>query len=627
MAKKFRKISDSLKSSQGVEIEGYLLTATEKEAARMERPIKKKPLKIFWWLVIIALVVLGGRVFYLNVVKGSYYQEIAKGNRVRSVVIKAPRGKIVDRTGSVLVNNIPSVDAVIIPADLPSEGEKIKELSEELSEILKINEGEIIVKIESVNRASIEPVLLKGNISQEESLILMERSSKLSGIMMEKTAVREYVDGLIFAHILGYEGKINKEELEDNPGYLLTDYIGKQGLEKSYEKYLRGVHGALQVEVDSLGNIKRELGIINSKPGSDLILSVNAELQKRIADSLSSILEQTETKTAAAVAINPKNGEVLALVSLPGFDNNLFSKGLSQEEYLSLINDSTKPLFNRATSGEYPPGSIIKPLIAVAALSEGVVNNETSINCGGGISVGSYHFGDWKTHGSTDIRKAIAESCDVFFYHIGGGYGGIEGLGMSRMKKYNEMFGLGSLAGIDIPGEVSGFIPSEEWKQEKFDEKWFIGNSYHAAIGQGYITTTPLQLANYIAAIANGGKLYKPHIVSRIEKNDGEVTSVDPKIIKDNMVPNGIVKIVQEGMRQTITSGTAQSLNNLPVSVAGKTGTAQFGEEDKTHAWFVSYAPYEDPEIAMVILVEGGGEGHSSAVPVAREVYDWYFSR
>lgn len=612
---------------RGGEIEDSILTATEPEAARMEHQLDKKWMEYFWWLIVSLILILGIRIFYLNVLKGDYYRKVAEGNRIRAVVIKAPRGRILDRFGKTLVNNIPSVDAVVIPADLPKNSAERKEVAGNISRILGKNEGEVWGMIEHLGNKSLTPVLLKENITHEESLIIMEKKQDIRGIGIEKTAVRDYVDSLIFSHVLGYEGKVKKEELEANPGYLLTDYIGKQGLEQSYEKYLRGIHGAHQVEVDSLGNMKKEIGLINPEAGSDLFLNIDAELQKNIFDRLVGILEKTETRTAAAVAINPQNGEVLALVSLPGFDNNLFAQGMSAEEYLNLINDPSRPLFNRAISGEYPPGSTIKPLIAAAALSEGTINEHTTVADQGSINIGSYYFRDWKTHGLTDVRKAIAESCDVFFYSVGGGFYGIEGLGMDRMKKYENFFGLGAELKIDIPGEASGFIPDEQWKMDELGEKWYVGNSYHAAIGQGFITATPLQIANYIAAIANGGTVYQPQIVSYVQKINGEKIINTPKITSEGLISKENIKIVREGMRQTVVSGTAQSLKGLPVEAAGKTGTAQFGSEEKTHAWFVSFAPYDNPKIAMVVLVEGGGEGHSSAVPVTKDVYEWYFTR
>lgn len=611
----------------GLEIEDFVLTATEKEAARMEKPLEKRWLDVFWWTVVFFVLVLVSRVVFLTVIKGSYYQDVSKGNSVRNIVIKAPRGRILDRSGISLVNNVPSIDAVIVPADIPRDSIKTKEMAAKLGVVLKMNEGEVWAALESNGSSkSLNPVLLKENISQDESLILLEKGSEFPGIGIEKTAIREYVDGPIFSHILGYEGKIEKKELESNQGYLMTDYIGKQGIEKSYEKYLRGTHGANQIEVDSLGNTKREIGIINPKPGSDLILGIDAQLQKKLYDSLSAILEKTQTKTAAAVAINPKNGEILAIVNIPSYDNNLFAKKIESDQYAKLIQDPNKPLFNRAIAGEYPPGSTIKPAISAAALSEGVITPSTIIDSlGGRLYIGNFSFGDWKVHGPSDVRTAIAESNDIFFYTVGGGYGSIEGLGMSRMKKYYNLFGMGENTGIDIGGESNGFIPDEQWKLNKLGEKWYIGNSYHASIGQGYVTATPLQIANYTAAVANGGTLYKPHLVSQIKKGNGEVISINPEVIRRDFISSDIMSVIREGMRKVVTDGTAQPLKDMPIEVAGKTGTAQFGTEDKTHGWFISFAPYEDPQIAMAIIVEGGGEGHSSGVPVTKEVYQWYF--
>ncbi|EKE19620.1 MAG: hypothetical protein ACD_8C00133G0019 [uncultured bacterium] len=611
----------------GMEIEDYVLSATEKEATRMERPLEKKWFDFLWWIIVFFIFLLGVRVIFLIVIKGSYYKDVSRGNSVRSVVIKAPRGRIFDRFGIPLVSNVPSIDAVIIPADVSRDEFKRKETAEKVSVILKMNVDEVLSILNSNSTSkSLNPVPLKDGISHEEALTIMEKGSEIMGVSIEKTAIRAYDDGPIFSHILGYEGKIEQKELESNQGYLRTDYIGKQGIEKSYEKFLRGVHGADQVEVDSMGNSKREIGIINPKPGSDLVMSIDAGLQKKLYDSLGSILEETGTKTAAAVAINPKNGEILAMVNFPSFDNNLFANKISTDQYSTLINDPNKPLFNRAISGAYPPGSTIKPVISAGALSEGIITPSTVIDgLGGTLRIGNYSFGDWKVHGPSDVRTAIAESNDIFFYTIGGGYGNIGGLGMDRMKKWYNLFGLGAVSGIDIGGEEEGLIPDEQWKLDNIKEKWSTGNSYHASIGQGFVTATPLQIANFTAAVANGGTLYKPHLVSQIKKSNGENVNIQPEVIRSNFVDGDILKVVQEGMRRTIEAGTAQPLKEMPVAVAGKTGTAQFGSEDKTHGWFISYAPYEDPEIAMVIIAEGGGDGHSSGVPVTKEVYQWYF--
>lgn len=615
------------KTLKGAEIEDSIMTITQEEKALIETPYRRRGIDGLWYLMAAAVIILALRVFYLDVIKGEYYSELSRGNRIRALVIKAPRGKILDKFGSALVSNVPSTDVVIIPSDLPEKYEERKLLAQTLSGILHMEEGDIETAIGSQNLKSLDPVLLKENISQEEALILAERARSLPGISIENTAIRKYENSVMFSPIIGYEGKITREEMAKNPGYSMTDYIGKTGLEKYYEKELKGKNGAKQVEVDSLGNIKKNLGSIDPQAGNDLVLNIDEGLQKKLYDSMASVLEQTGTKTAAAVAIDPRNGGVLAMVSLPSYDNNLFAQGISNEDYQKIINDKNLPLFNRVIAGEYPPGSTLKPAVAAAALMEGTIKEDTKVNdSSGAINLGSWRFGDWKTHGIVDVKKAIAESCDVFFYSLGGGYGGIQGLGMDRMKEYENLFGLGSPTGIDIQGESIGLIPSEQWKLEKLGEKWYIGDSYHSAIGQGFITVTPLQLANYIAAVANGGTLYEPHIVSRVKKSDGSPEIVNPKIVRQNFIPDSVLNIVREGMRQTVTGGTSQNLKDLPVAVAGKTGTAEFGGEGKTHGWFVSFAPYENPEIAMAVLVEGGGEGHSTAVPITKDVLKWYFT-
>lgn len=618
--------------SRGMEIEDSILSNqvnldSNEERGTLEIPIEKKGLHIFWYALMLGFLGIILRIFYLDIIKGENYAEISKGNRIRSLVIKAPRGKIMDKSGNVLASNISSVDVILVPSDFPQEKEKKQQIAENLAKILEIDANKLKEAIEKLNPKSLNPILVKENITRDQSLIILEKRKNLPGIFLENTTIRNYENGLIFSHFIGYEGKITKEELGNNPNYLMTDYIGKTGIEKEYEKELRGVYGLFQVEVDSMGDIKKNLGIINPQVGNDLVLNIDEGLQKKIYDSLVNILEKTGTKTAAAVAINPQNGKVLSLVSLPSYDNNLFAKGISFSEYQGIIEDKNLPFFNRVVAGEYPPGSTLKPVVAIAALSEGIIGPETSIECYGEISLSSFKFRDWKTHGTTDMKKAIAESCDVYFYHLGGGFGSISGLGMNKMKKYENLFGLGDLSGIDLPGEMKGLIPDENWKMEKIGERWYTGDSYHASIGQGFIVATPLQLANYTAAIANGGTLFSPKIVNSIRKINGEEEFIVPEVLRKNIAPDWIMQTVRDGMRQTITEGTGIQLNDLPFSSGGKTGTAQFGSENKTHAWFISFAPFENPEIAMVVLLEGGGEGHSSSVPVTKEVLKWYFER
>lgn len=611
----------------GIEIDDAVLTVTEKDAVKMEWPLNRNVSLWFLFIMFAVLVTLGGRVFYLSVIKGNEYKEIALRNSLRALIIPAPRGIIYDVSGKPLVRNVPSMDAVLIPADIPEDSERQETMKHSLAAMFSLDEAMISEAFERIDRQSTLPILLKERISQEEMLLFLSRRQDFPGTTLYKTTQRSYIDGLIFSHILGYEGKIRKEELAAHPDYLLTDSIGKQGIEKSYEAALRGKHGFQRVEVDAFGQVKKDLGIVQPIPGQDLILNVDADLEKKLFDSLQGLLEKNDLKRAAAVAIDPRNGAVRALVSLPSFDNNLFASGISGDDYRNLINDPSEPLFNRVVSGEYPPGSTIKPVLAAAALSEGIVDEHTEIESRGGISIGSFFFGDWKAHGFTDIRRAIAVSSDVFFYSVGGGYGNIRGLGMDRMKKYETLFGYGEKTGIDLLGEADGLIPDAAWKEEKIGERWYIGDDYHAAIGQGFVTATPLQILNSVATIANGGTLYAPRIVSQIRSSDGKVTAVQSEVIRQGFIDPGILRIVREGMRETVTEGTAQPLRDLSVAVAGKTGTAQFGSNHQTHGWFVSFAPYEAPELAMIVLVEGQGEEGYNAVPVTKEVYEWYFSR
>jgi len=610
------------------EIDDAVLTVTQPDTAKLEQPLERASLSFFWIVACLALVLLVSKVFALTVVEGEKYQLASTQNSLRALVIPAPRGTIFDRFGKPLVYNVPSIDLVAVAADLPTEENERTALKERLQKEFGIERSFLDQTFDLLPPQSNQGAPIKEQLTQEETLRFLGKRDQYAGISLYKTTHRDYVDSAIFAHLMSYEGKIKPEELEEHPDYLLTDSIGKQGIEKSYEAVLRGKHGYQQAEVDALGHVKRELGVINPIAGNDLVLNIDADLQKKIYDSLEATLVKAGANKAAAIAIDPRNGAVRAVVSLPSFDNNLFATGIGQEDYQKLSNDESKPLFNRALSGEYPPGSTIKPVLASAALSEGVVTPEQEIESRGGIQVGNFFFGDWKAHGFTDIRRAIAVSSDVYFYTVGGGYGGVGGLGIERMKKYENLFGYGEITGIDFPSEGNGFIPSPEWKKNKIGERWYIGDDYNSSIGQGYITATPLQILNSIATIANGGTLYAPRIGSSIKSADDKITSIESQIIRKDFIRPDILQIVREGMRETVTEGTAQSLKDLPVEVAGKTGTAQFGADHKTHGWFVSFAPYNNPELALIVLVEGQGtEETYNAVPVTKEVYQWYFER
>ena len=316
------------------------------------------------------------------------------------------------------------------------------------------------------------------------------------------------------------------------------------------------------------------------------------------------------------------------MVSLPAYNNNLFAKGIGQEDYNILINHPDNPLFNRAISGEYPSGSTIKPVWVAAALEERVVSENTTFLSTGGISIGQWFFPDWRAggHGRVDARRAIAESVNTYFYNIGGGYEGFQGLGVDRLVNYGKLFGLGKQTGIDLAGEASGFLPSRAWKEEYKGESWYIGDTYHFAIGQGDLLTTPLQVAMFTSVFANGGKLYRPHFIKEIlTGNDEPFGQANNEPVREGFISPYNIHVIREGMRQTVTAGSARSLQIIPAKVAGKTGTAQWSSKHDTHAWFTGFAPYDNPELAITILIEEGGEGSDAAVPVVREYLKWYF--
>lgn len=611
------------------EIDDAVLTLTQKDTARLEWPMARRGSVWLWGASLVVIGVFLGRLGYLNIVKGAEYQSMAARNSLRSIVIAAPRGNITDRFGEALVENEPSLSAAIVPGDLPTAPPERTEALERIKNFFAPEEEVWQSVLSRLERGGFQPMLLRDALDQSTVIRFLEERERYPGILLLKTAKRRYIDGPIFSHVIGYEGKIRADELEAVRalGYTLTDSIGKQGIEKSYETKLRGVPGGELVEVDALGQVQKALGIIAPQKGHDLKLTIDARLQREAYRVMERMLAEKKLEKGALIALDVQTGAIRALVSFPGFDNNLFAQGISQEEYARLAQDERKPLFNRAIAGEYPPGSTIKPILAGAALAEGTITPETIIESRGGIQVGRSFFGDWKVHGFTDLRRAIAVSSDVYFYSIGGGYGHIRGLGMERMKAYEERFGWGKKTGIDLPGEQDGFLPTPAWKQERFGERWYIGDDYNASIGQGYVSATPLQIALATAAIANGGKLPQPHVVASILSTDGKETVLSPRPLNENLLSADILRVVREGMRETVTEGTAQALQALPIAVAGKTGTAQFGGGKQTHGWFASFAPYDNPELAMIVLVEDQAEDDTyHAVPITEAVYQWYFS-
>ncbi len=424
----------------------------------------------------------------------------------------------------------------------------------------------------------------------------------------------------MFSHILGYTGRINQTELDNNSNYAVNDYIGKQGIEKSYEESLRGIPGKFE----------KEKTLSEPESGKNLVLSIDLGLQNKIYDELKKGIEKIGVKKGAAVALDPRTGQVLALVSYPSYDDNLFAKGILKEEFDKIQNNPSNPLFNRVLSAQYPTGSTIKPFIASGALQEKTISPDKKILDNGFIEIINkydpsivYRFSGIEPKGWVDMKKAIAVSSNIYFYTVGGGYGDQQGLGPTRIKKYLELFGWGEKTGIDIPGEFKGFVPSPEWKKQTKNESWWDGDTYNLSIGQSDLKVTPLQVAMAYSSIANGGTLYKPQIVQKIINGQ----EFKPEIIRDNFIDSENLQIVKEGMRDGVLYGSSATLNSLPVQVASKTGTAETSRKGYYNAWVSAFAPYENPEIVLVTTIEDIQGLGAATLPVAKEVLRWYFSQ
>ena len=582
--------------------------------------ISLRRMKLCLILTLFVIGILFAKAAHLQIIQGSQYRSLAEGNRIRIESIQAARGVVYDRNQNLLIENVPAFTVTLTDGDIPdSEREQVLD---DLADILNMPRGEIEALLEEYKDVPYEPVPIARGVGHERAMAIASQQQTLPGTDLTLSTLRSYATDAArsLSHVLGFLGKISPDEIDTlSAEYRRTDEIGKQGIEEAYETELRGQSGQKVVEVDARGF---EAAIITEKApvdGTNITLSIDADLQSFIEMRLLENQETSGDNKAAVVALDPNNGEVLALVSLPTFDSNDFSGGNDSAAYGLLINDESQPLFPRAISCEYHSGSTFKPIVAAAALSEGLISEYTSFLSEGGIAISSWFFPDWKAggHGMTDVRKAIAESVNTFFYIIGGGLDDFVGLGVARITKYAAYFGLGSLTGIEIAGEAEGFLPSKEWKMEYKNERWYVGDTYHLAIGQGDILVTPLQIASMTSVFANGGMLYQPHLLHDAES---EGSNVNEKVGADS------IRIVSEGMRQAVTEGSARYLLTVTEPVAGKTGTAQTGGDKDYHAWFTGFGPYEDPEIVLTILVEEGGGGSEVSVPIARDIFNWWFA-
>jgi penicillin-binding protein 2 len=574
--------------------------------------------------IIILAAILLVRLWYLQAVKGAYYQEQAESNRIRPVKLRPPRGIIYDRNGRPLVENVLTFDISLVPEDASDLDATIGKLSS----IVKIGRDSIRQTLEDASsiRAKYDPVKIREEAPWDEVTVVETHVDDLPGAIIEPEHRRHYPYAGLASHQLGYIGKVsqNQRKQEQADVGLLT---GQGGLEKIYDKLLRGTAGRRMIQVNAAGKKVKDLGIDEPKPGTDIYLTIDLEVQQAAEEALGN-------RTGAIVAMDPNTGEVLALASHPNYDPNLFPRGIASKDWARLANDPTHPLYNRAIQSVYPPGSTFKIIVALAGLETGIINPEEKVACNGFIKSGRHTYRCWKRHGhgGVSFHRAIVESCDVYFYTMA------ERIGFDRIAEYARKFGFGSLTGIRLPDEKQGLIPTPEWKQKKIGERWFPGDTYINAIGQGFVLVSPLQAARMISAVANGGHLYRPVLIRQTRNREtGEVKTFASERAEDIHLNKESLEELRQALAGVVVEdgGTAHAAQTPLATVAGKTGTAQvvaqkipgkkLTEKTQDHAWFIAFAPVDKPRIAVAVLVEHGGHGGGAAAIAARRVIEEYF--
>lgn len=555
-------------------------------------------------IIFILSVFLIFGLFYLQIIKGPFYQRLSTKNRIRLLHIEGPRGRIFDRNETLLVGNRISFDLAFIPQELKDQDDTLKHLSRKL----KIPEEELKESLKHNFVTPFQPVTIVPDIGKEKMIALEEERLDLPGVIIETTPRRDYIYETAGAHIFGYLGQINSRELEKlrRYGYRMGDLIGRGGIERSYNNYLRGSHGGMQVEVDNMGYRVGILGIKEPHKGKDLYLTIDIELQKFIEGIF-------KDARGAACVIDPRNGEILSLVSSPSYDPNLFVTKKNSSTIRELFTRRDYPMLNRVLQCEYPPGSVFKVVTASAALDKKRVTQDTVLSCKGSYLLGNKVFRCWreKGHGQQAMRQAIKNSCNVFFYQIG------RMVGADDLARFAAKYGFGQPSGIDLQNEASGLIPNRMWKMLKKRKPWYEGETLNYAIGQGYLLVTPLQIVRMVAAVANGGYLVKPYLVKKIEEIDISRVEKRPLGISEETL-----KIIRDGLIGVVNDsrGTGRKAAVEGLVIAGKTGTAQTAT-DKTHAWFAGFAPAENPKVALVVFLEYGGKGGLGASKTAGQIF------
>ncbi len=606
---------------------------------KLETPISELNVLKFFIFSCICIIILFGRVFYLNIIKGEENYLISENNRTRYILIKAPRGVIYDRYHKAIVANTTSLSLILVPRDFfeKKDGD-INHVISYISSVFEISKDDLNKIIKQINEYSYEPILIKTNVTSDMARLFESdiKESNRFGFYIIEDYTRSYADAEAFTHVVGYTGHMNDKDIERYPQYPIADIIGKYGLESKYENYLHGSSGKEMMEVDAMSQINPELGVLKPKPGDRLITTLDKDLQQFVYDALARTINKLGLKKGTALMSNPKTGEILAMVSFPSIDAEAFSSGSPVNVIQKTLNNKYNPFINRAISGLYSPGSTIKPLVAIGALMEKLIDPELEIKDVDAIIIPNKYnpdkpavFKDWKNHGWINMRTAIAHSCNIYFYALGGGWKDIPGLGITRLKKYWELFHLGSSLGIDLDGEKDGNLPDPEYKKRVNPNNplWLLGDTYNVAIGQGDLLLTPLQILYYINSIANNGKIMQPYVVSEIlDENDKTVFEQKAKVIKNVNVSQDKLDIVLDGMRKVITIGSGQLMKTIPFEVAGKTGSAQIQGNTKTNAIFAGVAPYTDPEVSILVLLEEPPEGSVVTIPLVDEILRYYYN-
>lgn len=599
----------------------------------VEKPLSEKLFKVMGGVTLFLVFVFFLRLGYLVIYQGKEYQLRAFANSGQQVVVRAPRGIIYDRFGKILVTNQPSFDIVLNLSQILKDEGTLKQVLEEVSRVVPLEVEETKNLIASIDLERQAYFLLKKNVSLEQIIELKKK--KIPSLIIENNFSRHYFEGEAFAHLLGYVGLVDKTDLAKNKKLNLNDEIGKSGLELYYDEFLRGQDGVSLVYKDAVSNVLEEKMINPPLAGKNLETTIDADLQQFFFETLKNQIQSLQAAAGGGLVMDPASGQILALVSFPSFDNN----NLKKEFFI----DKSRPLFNRIVSGVYSPGSTIKPLVAFAALEEGIVDPFFSIFSAGFIEIPNPYFPnqpsrflDWKPHGWVNLYSALARSSNIYFYQVGGGFGSFKGLGIEKLREYWEKFLLNKKTGIDLPSEKSGLLPDPQQKEKNTGQIWRIGDTYNVAIGQGDLMITPLELLRYIAGISQRGKFPVPFIVKSLKNSSQEIIfSRDPKFEEISYKNQKNFEEVEKGMIDAVEKdyGTAHLLADLPLKIAAKTGSAQIENNKKVNAFFVGYnLPFSEREclntpnqIAVLVLIEDAREGSLNAVPVAKKVFQWYY--